>query len=75
MNIRKFLYENKLTTVWLCDQLSRRGITVRRDHLSRIISGERNSPFAVKVRAESVDILSQYEKGVLNNAKINKTKD
>ena len=47
MNIRKFLSDNKLTTVWLCDQLSRRGITVRRDHLSRIISGERNSPFAI----------------------------
>ena len=75
MNIRKFLFDNNLTSVWLCDELWRRGITVRRGHLSRIISGERNSPFAIKVRTESVDILSQYEKGVLNNAKINKTKD
>lgn len=69
MNIREFLSNNKLTVVWLCDQLSRRGIAVRREHLSRIISGERNSPFAAMVRAESVDILrqyKQYQKGISN---------
>ena len=66
MNIREFLSNNKLTVVWLCDQLSRRGIAVRREHLSRIISGERNSPFAAMVRAESVDILRIYQKGISN---------
>ena len=60
MNIRNFLKENRLTLVWLQEQLVRRGYTVELSHLSRIIDGERNSDAAYSVRAECEAVCRKY---------------
>ena len=60
MNIRNFLKENRLTLVWLQEQLARRGYTVELSHLSRIIGGERNSDAAYSVRIECEAVCRKY---------------
>lgn len=60
-NIKEFLRENRLTLTWLIDQLGRRGISVKLDHLCRILQFQRNSPFAESVRKNSVEILQNYK--------------
>jgi hypothetical protein len=60
MNIRDFLSRNRLTLVWLQEQLSRRGYEVEASYLSRIIDGERNGETAVTVRTECEAICRKY---------------
>ncbi len=60
MDIRKFLKNNRLTVVWMQDQLSRRGYDVEASWLNRIISGERNSDAAEIIRTECEAICRKY---------------
>lgn len=60
MNIRGFLKENRLTLVWLQEQLSRRGFPVELSYLSRIIDGERNSDTAYTIRTECEAVCRKY---------------
>ena len=60
MNIRNFLWENRLTLVWLQEQLTRCGYTVEMSHLCRILDGERNSDAAVEIRSACEAVCRKY---------------
>lgn len=61
MNIRNFLRKNRLTLVWLQEQLTRRGYTVEMSHLCRILKGQRCSEQALRIVEEAKAICAKYE--------------
>lgn len=56
------LRRNRLTSRWLLEQLSARGISVDKTELSRILSGTRGGKKAAAVTAESLLVIAKYEK-------------
>lgn len=56
------LRRNRLTSQWLLEQLSTRGVAVDKTELSRILSGTRNGKKAAEVITESLLVIAKYEK-------------
>ena len=59
--IRNRLGDNRLTFVWLIDQLHMRGIVTDKTELSSVFAGTRNGPKAESIVATSAQILDEYE--------------
>ena len=64
MDISAFLTRHRLTKVWLYEQIRACGFDISESFLSRIISGERDSDLARKVRAACERICKRYEDGM-----------
>lgn len=59
--IQNRLRDNRLTSVWLINQLFERGITTEKSELSSIFAGTRNGPKADAILTASAQILDEYE--------------
>lgn len=59
--IRNRLGDNRLTFVWLIDQLHMRGIVTDKTELSSVFAGTRNGPKAKEILSTSELILNEYE--------------
>lgn len=59
--IRNRLGDNRLTFVWLIDQLHMREIITDKTELSSVFAGTRNGPKAENIVATSAQILDEYE--------------
>lgn len=59
--IRNRISNNRLTFVWLIDQLHLRGIVTDKTELSSVFAGTRNGPKAENIVATSAQILDEYE--------------
>ena len=59
--IRNRLGDNRLTFVWLIDQLHLRGIVTDKTELSSVFAGTRNGPKAEKIVETATQIMDDYE--------------
>lgn len=66
--IRNQLSDNRLSFVWLIEQLRLRGIVTDKAELSSVFSGTRNGPKVENILTTSEQILNEYETLFVENA-------
>ena len=59
--IKDRLEKNKLTFVWLIQQLEKRGIYTDKSEMSGVFAGTRRGPKPERIIRESAAILDEYE--------------
>lgn len=66
--IKIFLITNKLSNIWLVEQLKKYNLIVRKDTLSRYINGDRENDDAKEIFNITEKIISDYE--IFNKRKV-----
>ena len=59
--IQRRLSDNRLTSVWMINQLRERGVTTDKYELSSIFAGTRNGPKVDKIIETATQIMDDYE--------------
>ncbi len=62
--IRRKLFENHLTQVWLVNQLELRGVNIDKTVLVGALNGSRKGPQVDTVIRVSLEVLEKYEKAM-----------